>query len=557
MENEPNPLEAPEMDDGRSPEGAGAENGPEARGVQEEPVCPGDQMGDASHPAIPADEPGAGSPEADAKTDTPEGEDAVEPNAPQDNKKRRSLILKVAAGALLVIAAVAYLGSAVFPSAEDLGVTLTVNGLSIDSPSSWDFEESTHGYSYRKGKDWLTTVDIISTSIDTPLVGESGAPAFDELRRGLRLSPDTDVDYGIEETEIDGWPAIRYEYTEEKDGTEILHRGVAVLAGAKSTMVKTRVPIESQKDALTIGSMLETVEVDVPTHKVTFVDENGEEFGGTIACDHGNGAYAVLPAVIEESGLLASEWKCIEGVGDIELDEDGTAILYDVKTGVTLSARLSKYWTVTFTDGQGETLDEARVPEDGAATAPDDPIRDGYIFAGWDADFSAVTQDLTVNALWKEKPRIYSAGSYRVGTDIPAGEYKITCIGSHAYYCVYPDTSKSDILSNGNFTTCTYVSVSDGQLLEVKGSSFVRADSATPSTAFSGQGIYKVGFDIQPGEYNITASESSGGYYAVLSTVDANTPFNIVDNDNFEGNSFVSVRDGQYLEISRASIDIE
>lgn len=70
----------------------------------------------------------------------------------------------------------------------------------------------------------------------------------------------------------------------------------------------------------------------------------------------------------------------------------------------------------------------------------------------------------------------------------------------------------------------------------------------------SGEGIYKVGLDIQPGEYNITA-QSGSGYYAVLSAVDANESFNIINNDYFEGNSFVTVADGQYLEISGAAIE--
>lgn len=148
----------------------------------------------------------------------------------------------------------------------------------------------------------------------------------------------------------------------------------------------------------------------------------------------------------------------------------------------------------------------------------------------------------------------YSAGSYRVGKDIPSGEYKIISSSRSGYYCVYPDSSKGDILSNGNFNTCTYVTVSDGQLLEVTGASFVAIADAKPTSTLSGEGIYKVGFDIQPGEYNITA-QSGSGYYAVLSTVDANESFNIINNDNFEGNSFVTVTDGQYLEISGATVE--
>lgn len=472
---------------------------------------------------------------------------------PEARKTKRSLMLKVIAAGV-VIAAAAFLWSVAFPTAARLDRTSTVDGLSINHPAEWRFEESVYGLSFKNEDDGLTSIYILSVPVDTSLVGETGSQAFETLIKGLRL--DSDSDYGIEETEISGCPAVRYEYTQNKDGADTLYRGVAVLTGARRTMVKTQVPISSKKDALTIGEILDSVTVDVPKHEVTFFDEQGEEFGKTLACDHGSGAYAVLPDVVEDGDLLASNWALTEGIGDIATNENGETLIVDVKTDVKLTAKLSKYWTVTFTDGQGEILEEVKIPEGMAATAPTTPTREGYNFVGWDADFSSVTQDLTVNAQWKEKPKTYTAGSYRVGTDIPAGEYKITCTGSHAYYCVYPDSSKSEILSNGNFTTCTYIGVSDGQLLEVKGSSFVSADAATPSETFSGEGIYKVGFDIQPGEYNISCTDSSGGYYAVLSTVDANTRFNIVNNDNFEGNSYVTVQAGQYLEISRASIDV-
>ena len=37
-----------------------------------------------------------------------------------------------------------------------------------------------------------------------------------------------------------------------------------------------------------------------------------------------------------------------------------------------------------------------------AATAPEDPTREGFTFDGWDKDFSNVTSDLTVTAKWKK-----------------------------------------------------------------------------------------------------------------------------------------------------------
>ena len=138
------------------------------------------------------------------------------------------------------------------------------------------------------------------------------------------------------------------------------------------------------------------------------------------------------------------------------------------------------------------------------AKAPNDPTRSGYNFAGWDAEFGSVKSDLTVNATWKEKPKTYSTGTYKVGKDIPAGEYCITSTSSttSAYYCVYPDASKSDILNNDNFTGRAYVTVSEGQLLEISRASFISAEDAQPNAAIDKEpGTYKVGFARDTTQY--------------------------------------------------------
>nr|DAZ16253.1 MAG TPA: N BRO family, N-terminal domain [Caudoviricetes sp.]DAZ32419.1 MAG TPA: N BRO family, N-terminal domain [Caudoviricetes sp.] len=62
---------------------------------------------------------------------------------------------------------------------------------------------------------------------------------------------------------------------------------------------------------------------------------------------------------------------------------------------------------------------------------------------------------------------------------------------------------------------------------------------------------YFVGKDIPAGEYKVSAA--NGGYYEVTanSTGDLGT---IIANDNFEGEVYLTVQDGQYLKLSRAQI---
>lgn len=71
----------------------------------------------------------------------------------------------------------------------------------------------------------------------------------------------------------------------------------------------------------------------------------------------------------------------------------------DVTYTATYSAVKNKY-DVVFMDGE-EQLGAAQSVEYGsAATAPADPSKEGYVFEGWDADFSNITGNLTVNAQW-------------------------------------------------------------------------------------------------------------------------------------------------------------
>ena len=69
----------------------------------------------------------------------------------------------------------------------------------------------------------------------------------------------------------------------------------------------------------------------------------------------------------------------------------------DVKDEYTGISRFS----VTFTDGLGNTLKTQSVNAGTSATAPAAPKREGYTFDGWDKSFNSVKSNLTVNAKWK------------------------------------------------------------------------------------------------------------------------------------------------------------
>ena len=136
------------------------------------------------------------------------------------------------------------------------------------------------------------------------------------------------------------------------------------------------------------GSNLTLVFRETESHTVTFVDWNGTVLDTqTVAF----GAAATPPANPSRSGYVFAGW-----------DTAFTGIIEDL----TVTAVYHQLFTVTFLDADGTVIDTQTVEETTAATEPDMTGRTygGNPFSGWDADFSSVTGDLTVTAVYAVTP---------------------------------------------------------------------------------------------------------------------------------------------------------
>jgi uncharacterized repeat protein (TIGR02543 family) len=75
-------------------------------------------------------------------------------------------------------------------------------------------------------------------------------------------------------------------------------------------------------------------------------------------------------------------------------------------------------YTVTFTNGQGTTLQTSEYGYGESATPPTVPPRTGYTFAGWDQDSSAwtyITNNVVINATWvSDTQTLYMIEHYKV-----------------------------------------------------------------------------------------------------------------------------------------------
>ena len=138
------------------------------------------------------------------------------------------------------------------------------------------------------------------------------------------------------------------------------------------------------------------------------------------ACNKSNvadkdGQTKVIVKIQDEDGSIYKENVVFSDLFTLSLQKEGyTGRLYrdadflkpltkdsKVKNGDTVYVKwtINKY-TVTFMDGEKLLKTFTNVPHGDTVTAPEVPEKDGKTFSKWDKDFSKVTSDLTINAVY-------------------------------------------------------------------------------------------------------------------------------------------------------------
>ena len=179
----------------------------------------------------------------------------------------------------------------------------------------------------------------------------------------------------------------------------------------------------------------------------------------------------------------------------------------------------------------------------------------------------AISQSDTPSEITEPEPTVetFKAGQYKIGTDIPAGEYRLVSENSFGgYFAVTSDSTGNfqSILANDNFQTNSIIYVIDGQYLELVNCVAYNIEDAPEPVIIDGMlqsGMYRIGVDIPAGEYKVIVDKDAilnSGYIEVSSASDHNFS-SIVTNDNFEGEKYITVSDGQYLKLSSCQLRID
>ncbi|MGP1488281.1 MAG: hypothetical protein ACTTIX_03695 [Peptoanaerobacter stomatis] len=147
----------------------------------------------------------------------------------------------------------------------------------------------------------------------------------------------------------------------------------------------------------------------------------------------------------------------------------------------------------------------------------------------------------------------YISKSYKVGTDIDAGIYKVVSDGENSgQYTITDKNSKSevDFYEGKIFFNFRYVELKDNESIYLVDADLVKVDE---NSRYSGNkyisGQYKVGFDIPEGSYKLVPT-GQAGYVEV-----SKSPMSdVIFSRYVEKDAEIEVKQGQYLTISGVDV---
>ncbi|MFA7206979.1 MAG: InlB B-repeat-containing protein, partial [Saccharofermentanales bacterium] len=124
---------------------------------------------------------------------------------------------------------------------------------------------------------------------------------------------------------------------------------------------------------------------EINTYTVTFKDWNGTVLKTQVV---NHGADGAAPVISERTGYSFTGW-----------DKSFASVVLD--TVVTAQYDINQY-TISFNTDGGSSVSSIILDYDEAVTKPTDPIREGYSFAGWDTEIPETmpANNVTIKALW-------------------------------------------------------------------------------------------------------------------------------------------------------------
>lgn len=152
------------------------------------------------------------------------------------------------------------------------------------------------------------------------------------------------------------------------------------------------------------------------------------------------------------------------------------------------------------------------------------------------------------------------AGTYKIGTDLPPGEYLVFADSTGYIESASDSTGELDsILFNDNLPSGahSYVTLNEGEYFKLQGSHMFPVESApsvVPEDGLYENGMYKVGQDIPAGEYKVILDSAVGMGYLEVAKDSRHQIDSIVTNENVQADMYITVTEGQYIKLQDVKI---
>ncbi|MGI5856811.1 MAG: hypothetical protein ACOX64_10160 [Candidatus Merdivicinus sp.] len=149
----------------------------------------------------------------------------------------------------------------------------------------------------------------------------------------------------------------------------------------------------------------------------------------------------------------------------------------------------------------------------------------------------------------------YPAGMYRIGSEIPLGEYYLQSNGDRTIFAdILADSCDTgdSRLEGSSFENFGYFTVTEGTYLDVSGGRFTAVENAPiphPEDGVYPAGMYRVGRDLPAGEYLLTPDQDYSAHYEILDSSQGGYEHQL-DSGWSDGELSFRVEEGQYLNIS-------
>ena len=157
--------------------------------------------------------------------------------------------------------------------------------------------------------------------------------------------------------------------------------------------------VESISKSMTVYAKYESLETTA--YSVKFYDGDGNIVSDQIVRA---GADAFVPHIASKTTTAEFRYKFTGW------DQEATNVTSDlIINGVY--QEIKQQYTITFLV-DGKTIQSTRYEYGETIVPPTNPVKENFVFVGWDQEFSIVTEGLKLNAIFKEKPVVHVVKFY-------------------------------------------------------------------------------------------------------------------------------------------------